>query len=629
MRKSYAFQLAKIVGTATLNGWSQIHTFTPDNGEKKEKRGTLLAVIMFAKRDSEVEALNFGREIISRLHEEYYGEESGPILPHLSSVLKKINDEFGREEKLEIISGVISADVLYLAILGGGKILMKRGESLEVILGGQVGQVESASGYLTEKDRLVFGTSDFYAALPEGVLRASLENETIEEATENIIPAVYHQGDDSLVAGLIVQINEEREEELAVPETDLVMEEEVKKEDLPKKKPLFVFSNILRKISALFPQEIRIHDAYREENKRRKVLLTIAVVLIILLSASVILGKEKRSSQNKNTQFLTLEQEISQKLDSAQAVLTLNPQEAKTLILAAQVQWEEMQKLAIEKEKTDQLRERIEEMLPQVIKEYQVEDLETYFDLGLISSDGKGTKLSLTGNELAILDKEKSLVFSVDLEKKAGEILAGSETIPSAFEVASYDDRVFVLGEKGITLTNLKTKKTEVIVKNDLLPEKILAMTAFGGNLYLISEDNLWRVTAGETGYSSPKSWLAEGMERNFVNFSSMAIDGSIWLINKNGEINKYVSGNKVGFGPSGLDKNIGAEAKIFTDYDTQNLYLLDKINQRIVVLKKSGEYQSQYLSEGLGQTVDFAVSEKMGKIFLLSGSKILVINIK
>jgi len=624
--KSYAFRLAKIVGTATTNGWSQIHTFTPEEVEKKEKRGTLLSVIMFSKKESEVEALNFGREIISRLHEEYYGDESGPILPHLTAVLKKINEEFGIEEKLEVVSGVITNDVLYLAILGGGKILMKRGSSLEVILSGQVAQVESASGYLQDSDWLVFGTSDFYAALPEGVLRASLENETVEIAAENIIPMVCNKGDDSLVAGLLLKITGEVEPEVVVEGEETLV---VEPEPLSEKKRRFDLSFILRKISALFPQRVRIHEDFQEESRRRKVVFTVAIGLIILLSISIFFGKEKRQTQEKSSRFQVLEQEITSDIEESKSILTLNPLEAKSLFFNAQEKFKELESLGMEKEKTAFLNQLITETLPLVIKEHQIDNPDTFFDLALLRQNGQGESLTVVGNQMAVLDSNESLVFNLDLDKKSGEILAGNDIVPSAKLVTNYTDLVFVLNENGIIKINLKNKKSEIIAKSAVLPEGVLAMKAFGGNIYLINKENIWRLVATETGYSVPKAWLSENTTKDFSNIGSMAIDGAIWVIKEDGKIQKFVQGNDAGFGITGLDKNLAPETLIFTDSDVQNIYLLDKGNQRIVVLGKNGQYQSQYLWSGFGDISDFVVSEKLGKIFLLQGSKILSVNIQ
>ena len=108
-----------------------------------------------------------------------------------------------------------------------------------------------------------------------------------------------------------------------------------------------------------------------------------------------------------------------------------------------------------------------------------------------------------------------------------------------------------------------------------------------------------------------------------------MAIDGSIWLLRQDGKILKFSQGSPEAFGVAGLDKPFSSPSVIYTDSEAENLYILDKGNSRIVVLTKGGEYQGQYIWEGIKEASDMVVSEKEEKIFLLSGEKIYKIDIK
>ena len=68
---------------------------------------------------------------------------------------------------------------------------------------------------------------------------------------------------------------------------------------------------------------------------------------------------------------------------------------------------------------------------------------------------------------------------------------------------------------------------------------------------------------------------------------------------------------------------------QIYTDDDSENLYLLDKGNSRIVVVAKSGEFEASYLWEGIPNVEAIVASEEEKKIFLLEGSKIYEIELK
>ena len=78
------FNVAKIVGTASQNSWSQVHTFKPnidepDGKEKLNEFGELLAALEFKAVSEGVEVSSFGKEIILRLQEIYFANESEGI----------------------------------------------------------------------------------------------------------------------------------------------------------------------------------------------------------------------------------------------------------------------------------------------------------------------------------------------------------------------------------------------------------------------------------------------------------------------------------------------------------------------------------------------------------------------
>ncbi|MGI5826189.1 MAG: hypothetical protein ACOX50_02120, partial [Patescibacteria group bacterium] len=170
MKETFSFQTAKVVGTPADGFWSQVHSFSPQSPEKKEKRGDLLAVLVIRGVSEGIESVAAGREVLSRLHEEYFGNLSGSAFERLSEAVAKV----GRENQdLEIIAGVLLGSVLHLAILGTGKVFLKRGEKTGILLNGG-GEVKTASGYLQEGDLLVLGSSHFFNLVSTDALKTNL-----------------------------------------------------------------------------------------------------------------------------------------------------------------------------------------------------------------------------------------------------------------------------------------------------------------------------------------------------------------------------------------------------------------------------------------------------------------------
>lgn len=109
MKSIFACQIAKVVGTPTNGFWSQVHTFSPEDPVKKEKRGDLLAVLVLSGVPEGIEAVAAGREVLARLHEEYYGHLEGSPFERLKESLAKISQE---SPEAEIVAAVVFGPAL-------------------------------------------------------------------------------------------------------------------------------------------------------------------------------------------------------------------------------------------------------------------------------------------------------------------------------------------------------------------------------------------------------------------------------------------------------------------------------------------------------------------------------------
>ena len=108
-----------------------------------------------------------------------------------------------------------------------------------------------------------------------------------------------------------------------------------------------------------------------------------------------------------------------------------------------------------------------------------------------------------------------------------------------------------------------------------------------------------------------------------------MTIDTSVWILMNDATILKFTRGKPDSFTVNGLDEPLSQPLLIFTNTDTDNLYVLDRGNSRIAVLNKNGDYQSQYKANILKDAIDFDIVESSKKIFILSKGKVYEIGIK
>jgi hypothetical protein len=625
-------KIAKLVGTPDQNSWSQVHSFIPEDEEKRKKRGILLAVFSFSNGEG-TEAVATGRELLSRFHEEYYGETEAKVFACLKTAITKIDEEFTRPERhLEIAACVIIENLAYLAVKGRGKILLKRKSVFQTLIEGNEIEIETASGQIKEGDLMLLGTSFLFQVLPEGRLKAALANETPEEVVEAMAPTILGQKEMARASSLVALIQAEKEE--VEPEST-----ELKAEKPPLVAPKFqprAFLNEIKERLSQVPSKLprgvsRLYLRQKErEIKQKKMILTVAVILIILLTVSVAFGSRSHEMNQKKQKFEAISSQIETAIQEGEALKELNPMKAKETLLQAQGLVNDLEELGVEKEKLAEIKNRFEQALATVVKEHELTEVPVYYDLSLIRDQGRGEKMALDGDQGVILDTQEKRLFSFNLGRKSIDVLAGGDELTGASLVTVYNDRAYVLTEKGILEVEIESKKTNLVIEKDEEWGKILDLGAFGSNLYLVDEKGMiWRYPRAETGFGSKQNWFGSGVSPDLSGVVSMGIDGSIWLLRDDGKILKFTRGAPDPFGYSGLDKEVVNPQALYLDEETENLYLLDRGNSRILVLAKSGEYQGQYLWSGMSQATDLVVSEAEKKILLLVNDKVYVIEIK
>src|SRR3990172_2068675 len=125
------FNVAKIVGTAGQNSWSQVHTFKPNvdepgGKEKLDEFGELLAALEFKVVGEGVEVSSFGKEIILRLQEIYFANESEGILKKINLTMETLSAEFLPQIELSLVMAVCWRNFIYVGRNGGGQAYLKR-----------------------------------------------------------------------------------------------------------------------------------------------------------------------------------------------------------------------------------------------------------------------------------------------------------------------------------------------------------------------------------------------------------------------------------------------------------------------------------------------------------------------
>ena len=187
---------AKIVANPNERSWAQAYN-----------AGKLFAVISLqSKEPQEKDYLNvLGKEILDTLEQEFFTLETKD-LDTIKHAVKLTSEKIPGEVGCSFVIASYVENILYLYILGGGHILLKRGEKLGTLLESTEEDVKSfknASGYLQNDDVIILETKQFFDTVSKETIAEFLENRTPSEISEHIAPLV-HEKDAAGAASIVM-----------------------------------------------------------------------------------------------------------------------------------------------------------------------------------------------------------------------------------------------------------------------------------------------------------------------------------------------------------------------------------------------------------------------------------------
>lgn len=148
---------------------------------------------------------------------------------------------------------------------------------------------------------------------------------------------------------------------------------------------------------------------------------------------------------------------------------------------------------------------------------------------------------------------------------------------------------------------------------------KVQDMVIFNNNLYLLDSQNNKIIRCANL--TNCQAWLKE--KTDLSQAVSLAVDGSVYILEKNGAISQYFGGTKKQAVQIKFKPFSEQFFKIQANPESENIYLGDKTKKRIIIASKDGQLIKQYVSQKLNKLDDFQISPDAKTIFILSNKKI------
>lgn len=574
--------IAKIVATATPTSWSQAYN-----------AGKLFAVLSLTTDvETEENALNLlGKEVLENLEAEFFALETKD-LEGIKTAVKSSQALVLENTNCSFVVGTIVNNVLY-TFAKNGSVQIKRGGKLGRVL--EAGNtLESASGFLEDQDIIILATSQFTNIVSQDSLLSSMDSLPPSQIAENLAPMVHEKADGGATA-IIIEYKKDlpsealaEEREVPVGQTPQVPFEQnymPKESQEPQrttqslefmKKYLFFAKNKI--------QNVKFSTSF---DRSKRTVLTVAAILILVLLISVLFAVKKQNDAKTQALVAQYYAPAQKQYDEGQGLLGLNQALARDSFSQAQ-------KLLIEGQpkfdKGSSERKQLDELLAKVN-----ESLETSANIKTV------TPAEVSSSESKLLAEELKN-SSVQYATKEG-------------------NDIFSLTSSGVS------KNSKQIIKKDWTTAGGLGV--YFGNVYVLDKTakQILKFVSTSSDYVKT-NYFTKGTTPDVSDATSIAIDGSIWVLLKDGTVLKFTRGNKDNLSLTGLDKPFSSPTRIFTNADSDNVYILDNGNSRIVAFDKTGAYKSQYQADILKAAKDLDINEKGGKLYILSGGKIYSIDL-
>lgn len=528
--------------------------------------------------------------------------------------------------------GCVVGDVIYVVVIGGGTILVKRGEQVQKVISGSI----NASGKILPHDVFIFQTASAVKNVSIDLLTESLDSVDLATAAEVLAQKVHEKPGSACLLSSFVK------EPLIAIEVAPTLEETLHKDDnalssrsagSEREGQDGVSHNTAVSQGSSTSQVVNFPEVRHAENagvgdppaRSKKITIAAVVILLLLLTWSVVFGVRRRESEIAQKNIATSRDIINAKLEEATNVAPLNIERATLLVADAQNEVSSLKKKVGKKYEKEvaELAQKVSEGNNKIVNK-QDKKFEDFYDLSLIDKSATASHLYLDEENLVLLNSSKGEIYTVSASKKSNEVIKKNE-IKGAQLVGGYEGTTFFLNkDKGI-FTVLDGTVKHPIEKDGLQNPR--AMIIFNANIYVLDSDagDIFKYMAGEDVYSKGTSYFADSQSGILKGAQDLAIDSSIYVL-VDGTVIKYTAGVRDTFKLSLPDKTSPNFTHLYTNKDLDNVFLLDTKSGKMVIVSKAGEYSKQIESSIFKQAIEFVVFEE--KIIVLSQNKLYSVSL-
>ena len=377
-------------------------------------------------------------------------------------------------------------------------------------------------------------------------------------------------------------------------------------------------------------------DIYLNQYSKRKAARRMLIILfpILMIGAAGLWWRQQRQltinqAQESMQPALNLYQE-AQQLQQTDIIAARNKTEQAINTLAKLKKDQQGNRLA-ENLITQQLDE-VKNFYQVVNTDAQLDELDIFYNLRQLDPTFISANLTSNNQFLILLDEEEQKLALVNQENQETQLIELAEDV-KARDIIADNESVYLLGQ-GIYQyeinNNPDSSSAQLIKEQGDSDREATSLGIFNSYLYVFNPEkrNIYRYIIQDNDLSDPIGWLIDKTGLEFEEINHMNINGQIWLSTQNADIKQYGKGEPVDFSLAPIEPQLEQISDIFTDENSEYIYVLDSQQQRIVVFNQKGELFQQITAANLAGATQITVNPETQQLFVLNGSLVYTYNL-
>lgn len=366
----------------------------------------------------------------------------------------------------------------------------------------------------------------------------------------------------------------------------------------------------------------------------QKTFFIVAVAVFLIFTQSVISRGEEKVTSDQEQQYAQTIADIDVKLSEGKAALLYDKEAARNLFVTAQ---QMLTGIPAEsktyKSRGVELAGVIAEQLRLANSIVSIPQPAIAVDFASVSSSV--SSMLLLGRSIYAFDENNSAVYRHNLEEQKTTVAFNADPntpAPIAVSKASVGTGVSVMKNGSFAFFSpIEDQFTPLTLSYTNTSRNIVDITVFGTRLYTldVANNQLFRhQKSGDDTFGAGAGWITDPTV-DVKDGVSFAIDGSVYVLLRNGSVVKLSGGKKDAFSLAVMDPALDAATQIFADENTKNIYILDPSDHRLVAVDKQGKLVAQYTSESFNDLKDMLIDEPNKKAYLLNGSQVFAVDLQ